>query len=78
VLQVEISKGYGVPEWREDLKRCLLNAGLKARPTTFLFSDVQIVDQTQLEDLNSILNSGDVPGMVFNYLQLYLKQCDAY
>ncbi|KAG5177491.1 dynein heavy chain and region D6 of dynein motor-domain-containing protein [Tribonema minus] len=42
---------------------CLLNAGLKMRPTTFLFSDVQIVDQTQLEDLNSILNSGDVPGL---------------
>jgi P-loop containing dynein motor region D4 len=32
------------------------------RPTTFLFSDVQIVNPIQLEDLNSILNSGDVPG----------------
>lgn len=35
--QVEISKGYAVSDWRDDVKRCLLGAGLKNKPTTFLF-----------------------------------------
>ncbi|CAM9395971.1 unnamed protein product [Phaeothamnion confervicola] len=50
-------------EWHDDLRRCLLNAGLKARPTTFLFSDVQIVNETMLEDINNVLNAGDVPNL---------------
>lgn len=42
LFQVEIKKGYGVADWREDIKRCLLNAGLKDKPTTFLFNDAQV------------------------------------
>ena len=63
LFQVEIAKGYSAADWREDIKRCLLNAGLKEKPTTFLFSDVQIVDSTMLEDINNILNAGDVPNL---------------
>ena len=40
--QVEISKGYGVAEWREDIRNCLLQAGLKDKPIVFLFNDVQV------------------------------------
>jgi P-loop containing dynein motor region D4 len=29
-------------DWREDLKRVLLQAGVKEKPTTFLFSDIQV------------------------------------
>ena len=36
-VQVEISKGYAVSDWRDDVRRCLLGAGLKNKPTTFLF-----------------------------------------
>ncbi|CAN0195624.1 unnamed protein product [Laminaria digitata] len=37
LYQVEISKGYGMSDWRDDVKKCLLGAGLKNKPTTFLF-----------------------------------------
>lgn len=61
--QIEISKGYGISEWRENLKDILLNAGLKAQPIVFIFSDSQIVFQSMLEDLNNVLNTGDVPNL---------------
>ncbi len=39
---VEIVKGYSMNDWREDLKRILMLAGVKDKQTTFLFSDVQV------------------------------------
>ncbi|KAH9113497.1 hypothetical protein AeMF1_012304 [Aphanomyces euteiches] len=61
--QIEISKGYSVADWRDDLKKCLMKAGVEEKPTVFLFSDVQIVHEIMLEDINNILNTGDVPNL---------------
>eukprot|EP00947_MAST-08B_sp_MAST-8B-sp1_P002409 g2409.t1 len=61
VFQIEVAKGYGMAEWREDVKTCLLKAGLQDMPMVFLFSDTQIVTEQQVEDINNILNSGDLP-----------------
>ena len=92
-FQIELAKGYGVTEWREDIKKVMMNAGLKDNPIVFLFSgdyhwdylnlivvhdifvlfffhftifthmvsDTQIKEESFLEDINNILNSGDVP-----------------
>jgi dynein heavy chain len=48
-------------DWRENLKTVLLTAGVEAKPTTFLFVDTQIINENMLEDINTVLNSGDVP-----------------
>ena len=50
-------------DWRENAKTCLMMAGVEAKPTTFLFVDTQIINEQMLEDINNILNSGDVPGL---------------
>ena len=42
LAMVEIVKGYSMNDWREDLKRILMQAGVKDKQTTFLFSDVQV------------------------------------
>ena len=63
VFQVEIKKGYSMNEWREDIKGCLLKAGLQQHPVTFLFTDTQIVNEQMVEDINNILNSGDLPNL---------------
>ena len=63
LYSIEISKGYGKVEWREDLKKVLLKAGVEEKPTVFLFNDTQIVFEGQVEDLNGVLNSGDVPNL---------------
>eukprot|EP00939_MAST-03C_sp_MAST-3C-sp1_P000013 g13.t1 len=63
LFQVSISKGYGKTEWLEDLRTCLLKAGVDDQPVVFLFVDTQIVFEEMLEDINNILNSGDVPNI---------------
>jgi dynein heavy chain len=63
LFQIEVVKGYGMQNWREDAKRCLLQAGVDNKQTTFLFVDTQIVNEQMLEDLNNILNAGDVPSL---------------
>lgn len=62
-FQIEIAKGYGKNEWREDVKKVLLRAGKEGKPTVFLFTDSQIVLESFLEDINNILNSGEVPNI---------------
>lgn len=61
--QVEISKSYTKVEWREDLKKFLKKAGGEMQQVVFLFSDSQIKDESFVEDINNILNSGEVPNM---------------
>jgi dynein heavy chain len=63
LYQIEIAKGYGMNEWRENLRECLLVAGVKNKSIVFLFNDTQIINETMLEDINGILNSGDVPNL---------------
>jgi len=65
-FSIEIAKGYGKNEWREDLKKCLKIAGVDNEPIVFLFTDTQIVKEFFMEDINGILNSGDVPNIYAN------------
>ena len=62
-ISIEIAKGYGKNEWREDVKKVLLRAGKEGKPTVFLFTDTQIVMESFLEDINGVLNSGEVPNI---------------
>merc|ERR1719181_1955940 len=50
-------------EWLENLKEVLLKAGISDKPVVFLFNDTQIVFESMLEDVNNVLNTGDVPNL---------------
>ena len=56
-------KGYGKNEWREDLKKMMRRSGGEDKACVFLFSDTQIKAESFVEDINNLLNSGEVPNM---------------
>jgi len=56
-------KDYNIIDFRNDLRALLKTAGLGTRQILFLLSDDQITDETFLEDLNNILNTGEIPGL---------------
>ena len=38
-------------------------AGCEEKPTTFILNDTQIMHESFLEDINNILNTGDITGL---------------
>ena len=50
-------------EWREDIKELMRVAGGKGLTTSFLLTDAQIKMESFLEDVNNILNTGEVPNI---------------
>ena len=63
IFTIEITKSYGLMDWREDIKRMMHKAGLQNKGTVFVMDDTQIVKETFLEDINGILNTGEVANL---------------
>ncbi|XP_057653134.1 dynein axonemal heavy chain 3 [Diorhabda carinulata] len=63
IFEIELTRTYGTSEWRDDLKKLLTTAGIVGKPILFLFADTQVADESFVEDINTILNTGDVPNL---------------
>ncbi|XP_014666536.1 PREDICTED: dynein heavy chain 7, axonemal-like [Priapulus caudatus] len=63
LCQVEIGKGYTSVEWREDLKKIIRQSAVGDQDAVFLFADSQIKEESFLEDINNLLNAGEVPNL---------------
>ncbi|KAH0794861.1 dynein heavy chain 1, axonemal [Histomonas meleagridis] len=63
IFQPQINKNYGTIEWLTDIKEVMKKAGLEEQKIIFLISDSQIIKESFLEDINNLLNSGDVPNI---------------
>ena len=62
-FNIELKKGYNITSFREDMKILFDLTGCDGKPVSFLLVDTQIVDESMLEDINGILNAGEVPGL---------------
>lgn len=64
LYQIEISKSYDIVAWKDNMREDLfMNCGVGATPTVFLLSDTQIINEAFLEDVNNILNNGEIPNL---------------
>lgn len=53
-----------MPQFREDLKNLMRSCGGgSGKVTTFIFTDNSIKEEAFLEDINNILNTGEVPNI---------------
>lgn len=62
-FQITLTKQYNRSALMDDIRVLYKNAGHKRQPTTFLFTESEIKDEVFLETINSILSTGEVPGL---------------
>lgn len=62
-FQIEQSKGYNIARWKEDLKKLYLSAVCDNNKIGFIINDLQITNESFLEDINSLLNTGLLAGL---------------
>lgn len=66
VFEVQVTKNFGLKEFREFLKGMYEHAGYKGKrkkESVFIFSENEIVQESFLEDVNNMLSSGLVPNL---------------
>lgn len=63
LFQIQLTKKYSIKDWKDDMKALLIQTGQKAKSTVFLFTDSQIKDQVFIEDINNLLNTGEIPNL---------------
>ncbi|KRX05785.1 P-loop containing nucleoside triphosphate hydrolase [Pseudocohnilembus persalinus] len=63
IFQVEMTKSYTKENWVEDMQKVLISAGADNKECVFIISDSQIQQPFILEDINNLLNSGDIPSL---------------
>ena len=63
-FQIQVTKDYSHTSFHNDIKKLfMLTGGTNPKPTLFLMTDTQIIKEDFLEDINNILNSGEVPNL---------------
>ncbi|XP_011557170.3 dynein axonemal heavy chain 12 [Plutella xylostella] len=63
LFQPEITKAYSLKDWHDDIKIVLKESGGLNKDTTFLFNESQIKVETFIQNIDSLLNSGEVPNL---------------
>jgi dynein heavy chain len=62
-FQISLNKSYGDNQLKDDIKALYEKAGPMGQSVTFILTDAEIKKETFLEALNSMLATGEIPGL---------------
>ncbi|KAM3726645.1 Cytoplasmic dynein 2 heavy chain [Dirofilaria immitis] len=63
VLSPRITSSYGIKQFRNDLKTVIQDAAINDKHIVYIIEDYQLLHDTFLQSINSLLSSGDLPGL---------------
>ena len=63
MFQIQVGRGYGLSEFREDLKNVIRVAAVDGKPSVFYLSESQITDERFLQDISDLLTRGEIPDL---------------
>lgn len=63
IFNINVTRKYGLSEFKEDLKNLYNICGVAGKPTVFILLDSQITDEIFLEVINNMLSSGEVTNL---------------
>ena len=59
-FRIRIGKNYRRENFREEIKALTVETGIEGKSITFMMNDNQLSNEAFLEDINSILNTGEI------------------
>ncbi len=63
IKELEVRKDAGNEAFKDYMKELLQTAGVTGTPICFLLTDTQVSNEGLLEDVNSLLNNGEIPNL---------------
>ncbi|CAL1265870.1 unnamed protein product [Larinioides sclopetarius] len=63
IVSPKVNPNYSIKQFSNDLKTVMQMAGIEGKEVLLLLEDYQILDDEFLELIDSLLSSGDVPGL---------------
>ena len=63
MYELDDDKEFNFNDWYDFLRDMLRNTVIKEQKTVFMISDNQIADEKMLEDVNNLLNIGEIPNL---------------
>ena len=72
--QIEIKKDYKSKDFNEFIKELMFASGVMGKDIAFTMTDSHILQESFLEDINNILNTGEVPNLMLGEDKDYINQ----
>jgi len=64
LIKIQVTNRYSQKEFRLNLFDIIMKAGCEKKHILFVLSDKDIIMESQLEDLNQLINNGEINGLI--------------